>query len=51
MTRPGGSGYDRRAMKLKLFQIDAFSSSVFRGNPAAVVPLQEWLPDETMLAC
>jgi PhzF family phenazine biosynthesis protein len=31
--------------KLPLYQIDAFASAVFKGNPAAVVPLQEWLPD------
>ena len=36
-------------MKLDIFQIDAFTSKPFGGNPAAVVPLGEWLPDETML--
>ncbi|MBP7415444.1 MAG: PhzF family phenazine biosynthesis protein [Pyrinomonadaceae bacterium] len=36
-------------MKLEIFQIDAFTSEPFHGNPAAVVPLTEWLPDETML--
>jgi PhzF family phenazine biosynthesis protein len=35
-------------MKLKLFQIDAFTDRLFSGNPAAVVPLQEWLPTEVM---
>ncbi len=35
-------------MKLQLFQADAFAASLFKGNPAAVVPLTEWLPDETM---
>lgn len=35
-------------MKLKLFQADAFASSLFKGNPAAVVPLTNWLPDELM---
>jgi PhzF family phenazine biosynthesis protein len=35
-------------MSLKLYQVDAFASSVFEGNPAAVVPLNEWLPDEKM---
>lgn len=34
--------------KLRIFQADAFASSLFKGNPAAVVPLQEWLPDQTM---
>ena len=37
-------------MKLEIFQVDAFTSKPFGGNPAAVVPLTEWLPDETMLA-
>ncbi len=35
-------------MELKLYQIDAFASELFKGNPAAVCPLEEWLPDETM---
>jgi PhzF family phenazine biosynthesis protein len=35
-------------MKLQLFQADAFASRLFRGNPAAVVPLTEWLPDEVL---
>ncbi|MTI87146.1 MAG: PhzF family phenazine biosynthesis protein [Balneolaceae bacterium] len=36
-------------MKLPIFQVDAFTSSLFGGNPAAVCPLEDWLPDETML--
>jgi PhzF family phenazine biosynthesis protein len=36
-------------MTLTLFQVDAFSTKVFGGNPAAVCPLTEWLPAETML--
>lgn len=35
-------------MKLDLYQVDAFSSEAFKGNPAAVCPLERWLPDETM---
>jgi PhzF family phenazine biosynthesis protein len=35
-------------MNLDIFQIDAFTSEPFGGNPAAVVPLKEWLPDATM---
>ena len=35
-------------MKHPIFQADAFASSLFKGNPAAVVPLTEWLPDMTM---
>ncbi|MFN2501696.1 MAG: PhzF family phenazine biosynthesis protein [Pyrinomonadaceae bacterium] len=36
-------------MRLPIFQVDAFTSRPFGGNPAAVVPLDEWLPQETML--
>ena len=35
-------------MKLKIYQIDAFADEVFKGNPAAVIPLTKWLPDKTM---
>ncbi len=35
-------------MEFTLYQIDAFASEVFTGNPAAVVPLKEWLPDDVM---
>lgn len=31
-----------------IYIVDAFTSSLFGGNPAAVCPLQEWLPDFTM---
>lgn len=36
-------------MNLEIFQVDAFTDKAFGGNPAAVCPLTEWLPDETML--
>ncbi len=35
-------------MKLDIFQVDAFTKTAFGGNPAAVVPLDAWLPDERM---
>jgi PhzF family phenazine biosynthesis protein len=35
-------------MKLTLYQVDAFAENVFEGNPAAVVPLDDWLPDEVL---
>jgi PhzF family phenazine biosynthesis protein len=35
-------------MKINIFQVDAFTDHLFGGNPAAVCPLEEWLPDETM---
>ncbi len=37
-------------MELPIYQVDAFASAVFRGNPAAVCPLDKWLPDETLQA-
>ncbi|EAU41883.1 phenazine biosynthesis protein, PhzF family [Fulvimarina pelagi HTCC2506] len=33
---------------LPIYQVDAFTTELFAGNPAAVVPLNEWLPDETL---
>ncbi len=35
-------------MKLPIYQIDAFTNQLFEGNPAAVIPLQEWLDDDTL---
>ncbi len=35
-------------MRLPLFQVDAFTSRLFGGNPAAVVPLEAWLPDPVL---
>ena len=35
-------------MRLAMYQVDAFASEVFKGNPAAVVPLERWLPDAVM---
>jgi PhzF family phenazine biosynthesis protein len=32
-------------MKQKIYQVDAFADRLFEGNPAAVCPLDEWLPD------
>lgn len=37
-------------MKLPIYQIDAFTDEIFKGNPACVVPLEEWLPDEILLS-
>ena len=31
-----------------MYQVDAFSDRLFRGNPAAVCPLDQWLPDPTL---
>ena len=35
-------------MPLKIYQVDAFTDSTFSGNPAAVVPLKEWLADDLL---
>lgn len=35
-------------MKQKIYQVDAFTTEVFSGNPAAVCPLGQWLSDDTM---
>jgi len=37
-------------MRIPLYQVDAFTNRLFGGNPAAVCPLSEWLPDPTMQA-
>ena len=35
-------------VKLPIYQVDAFTDRLFGGNPAAVCPLTEWLPDSVM---
>jgi predicted PhzF superfamily epimerase YddE/YHI9 len=35
-------------MDIPIFQVDAFTSRLFGGNPAAVCPLEAWLPDSTL---
>jgi PhzF family phenazine biosynthesis protein len=35
-------------VKLPFFQVDAFADRPFAGNPAAVMPLDAWLPDEIL---
>jgi predicted PhzF superfamily epimerase YddE/YHI9 len=37
-------------MLIPLYQVDAFASALFRGNAAAVCPLERWLKDETLQA-
>src|SRR5262249_4365812 len=47
-------GYRSRAgdmcMRLPIYQVDAFTDKLFGGNPAAVCPLESFLPDATMQA-
>jgi PhzF family phenazine biosynthesis protein len=35
-------------MKIKIYQVDAFTDKIFGGNPAAVCPLESWLSDTLM---
>ena len=37
-------------MSIPIYQVDAFTDRVFGGNPAAVCPLDAWLPDAVMQA-
>jgi len=37
-------------MRIPLYQIDAFADGPFTGNPAAVCPLDSWLPEPVMQA-
>ena len=36
--------------EIPIYQVDAFASRLFAGNPAAVCPLDDWLPDPVMQA-
>lgn len=38
----------KHMMKIPLYQVDAFTDKLFAGNPAAVCPLESWLPDDVM---
>lgn len=35
-------------MRIPIYQVDAFTDRLFGGNPAAVCPLEAWLPDATL---
>jgi PhzF family phenazine biosynthesis protein len=37
-------------MRLPIYQVDAFTDKLFGGNPAAICPLETWLPGATMQA-
>jgi len=39
-----------KALQLPLTQVDAFADRPFTGNPAAVMPLEQWLEDDTLQA-
>ncbi len=46
----GSAGAARPAIELPIYIIDAFAERSLTGNPAAVCPLENWLPDATMQA-
>jgi PhzF family phenazine biosynthesis protein len=35
-------------VQLTVYQLDAFTNKLFRGNPAAVIPLEKWLDTDLM---
>jgi PhzF family phenazine biosynthesis protein len=35
-------------MNIKFYQVDAFTDKIFAGNPAAICPLDYWLPDKML---
>lgn len=35
-------------MEIRIYQVDAFANKTFEGNPAAVCPLDTWLPNELL---
>src|SRR5450755_3063745 len=35
-------------MKIPIYQVDAFTNRLFHGNPAAICPLEHWLPDAVL---
>jgi PhzF family phenazine biosynthesis protein len=37
-------------MEIPIYQVDAFASELFQGNPAAVCPLERWIPDDVLQA-
>jgi PhzF family phenazine biosynthesis protein len=39
---------NNRKKRYPIYQVDAFTDKIFAGNPAAVVPLERWLPAEVM---
>lgn len=39
-----------KRLAIARWQVDAFASRVFAGNPAAVMELDDWLPDSTLQA-
>src|SRR6266498_2653376 len=40
--------FGSQAMRFPIYQIDAFTSQLFKGSPAAVCVLDEWLDDKSL---
>ncbi len=38
------------SLSLPIYYVDAFTDTLFHGNPAAIVLLDDWLPDEKLIA-
>ena len=47
-VQPSFSQIKTNEKEIKRYQVDAFATNVFSGNPAAVCPLDKWLPDSVM---
>lgn len=35
-------------MKIPMYQVDAFTGEIFKGNPPAICILEEWIDDKLM---
>ena len=40
----------KQQIEVPIYQVDAFASQIFAGNPAAICPLEDWLPDDVLQA-
>jgi hypothetical protein len=49
-TTPPGISFKENKMNIPMYQVDAFTSTVFSGNPAAVCLLDTWLDDAVLQA-
>jgi len=47
-SRPSQLVYNSDVRTIDIFQVDAFTKSIFKGNPAAVCPVNDWPSDELM---
>jgi PhzF family phenazine biosynthesis protein len=50
VTPPATALLEDQDMRVPIYQVDAFADRPFAGNPAAVCPLDDWLPDAVMQA-